>query len=243
MTVRFAFVVPTRNSIATLEQALLSLAGQSHRAWRAVVVDDCSDDGTPDAIRIVAQELGIASRLTLIESKTRRWEIANTLLALERVGSDEVVCRLDLDDYLCDLNALEIVAKAYDADPELDVVWTAHRWFDSNGITTTNVSADMPAAADPYVHPWCASHLKTWRKSVLDGVSDANFRGQDGEHFKRIGDQAFMLPALERARKRRFLPFAAYAYRCDMSPETFSTDDARFQRDEALYLRARGFVP
>lgn len=242
MTAKFAFAIPTRNSTKTLEQALVSLAGQSYKNWRAVIVDDCSTDGTASAIEIVASELGIRNKLTVIQNDERLWEIANTLKALEVIQPDEIVCRLDLDDYLCDLNALEIIARRYDKDPELDALWTAHRWFDANGITTMNISKSMPQGADPYAHPWVSSHLKTFRRSLLTDVSDANYRGKDGEYFKRIGDQTFMLPALARARKHEFLPIAAYAYFCPMDPSNFQTDDAKFQKEEADYLRARGFV-
>lgn len=170
------------------------------------------------------------------------WEIANIIQALQHVEPDEIVCRLDFDDYLCDLNALEIIAKQYETDPQLDVVYTAHRWFDENGITTQNISGPMPQGVDVYKHPWCASHFKTFRKNVLDGVSDANYRGVDGQYFKRIGDQAFMLPALHRARKHKFVPIAAYAYYCPMMPSNFQTEDAKFQKEEAEFLRSRGFV-
>ena len=150
MTTKFAFVVPTRNSITTLEQTLVSLAGQSHKQWRAVVIDDCSTDGTPEALEIVALELGIRDKIDIVRNDERLWEVANVLKGLARVHSDEVVCRLDLDDYLCDLNALEIVAQAYDQVPDLDALWTGHRWFDSNGITNRNISGPLPTGADPY---------------------------------------------------------------------------------------------
>jgi glycosyltransferase involved in cell wall biosynthesis len=242
MAVKFAFAIPTRNSVETVEQALMSLAAQSYKKWRAVIVDDCSTDSTVDAIEMVALELGISNKLKIIQNTERLWEIANTVKCLEHIRDDEVVCRLDLDDYLCDLNALEIIAKHYDKDPELDIVYTAHRWYDQNGITTQNISGPMPSNADPYKYPWCASHFKTFRKSVLNDVSDMNFRDSSGEYFKRIGDQAFMLPALFKARKHKFVPISAYAYRCSMSPETFQTEDAKYQKQEADYLRNRGFV-
>jgi glycosyltransferase involved in cell wall biosynthesis len=242
MTIQFAFAIPTRNSTKTLAKTLVSLAGQSYDHWRAVIVDDCSTDGTKDKIAAVASDLGILGKLTLIRNDVRSWEIVNTLKALEQIQPDEIVCRLDLDDYLCDLNALEIIARRYAKDLELDALWTAHRWFDSNGVTTMNISGPMPQNADPYKHPWVSSHLKTFRRSLLTGVSDLNYRGKDGEYFKRIGDQTFMLPALARARKHEFLPIAAYAYFCPMDPGNFQTDDAKFQKEEAHYLRSRGFV-
>ncbi len=240
--IKFAFVIPTRNSWKTAKQALASMAYQSHRNWRAIIVDDCSNDSTPELLRLMTKDLGISEKVEIIENTERKWEVANVLKAMERVQSDEIVCRIDLDDYLCDLNALEIIAKAYATHEDLDVLYTAHRWMDDNGVTNTNISGPLPEDADPYVYPWVSSHLKTWKKSVSEQVSDANYRGKDGEYIRRAGDQAIYLPILKLARKRLYCPIATYAYRCDMSPSNFQTEDAKFQKAEAEFLRKRGFV-
>ncbi len=242
MTIKFAFAIPTRNSTSTLEQALISLAGQSYKNWRAIIVDDCSTDDTVEAIDIVSRELGIKNKLTVIRNTERSWEIANTLKALENIQNDEIVCRLDLDDYLCDLNALDITAQAYKHFPNVDVVYSKQRWFDENQLTNFNISANLPKGADPYVYPWVTSHFKTFRRSLLNNVKDTNYRGADGEYFKRIGDQAFMLPALKNAREWFFLEYPFYAYRCSMKPETFESEDAKFQASEAQFLRQRGYI-
>src|SRR3990167_4659145 len=97
-------------------------------------------------------------------------------------------------------------------------------------------------SVDPYQGEWRTSHLKTFRKRLINRINDQNFRGEDGEYVRRAGDQALYLPILHEAKRRVHLPMVTYAYRCDMRPQTFQTDDARFQRDEALYLRQRGFV-
>jgi glycosyltransferase involved in cell wall biosynthesis len=242
MKTTFAFAIPTRNSVKTAWQTLVSLAGQSHTDWYAVVVDDCSTDGTADYVEECAAELRIGDKVRVVRNSERRWEVSNVLEAMSWMGDDDVVCRLDLDDYLCDLNALEIMARAYEQVPGLEAAWSNHRWFDSNGVTNQNISAAMPNDADPYKHPWVSSHLKTWKKSVSKRVFDANYRGPDGEYIKRAGDQAIYLPVLKLAKRRVHVPVAMYAYRCEMKPETFSSEDAKFQKDEAEYLRARGFL-
>jgi len=243
VTTKFCFVIPTRNSEKTLRQALLSLAGQSYPHWRAVIVDDCSDDDTLHELERTACDLHIQDRITVLGNETRKWEVANVVAGLSLVESDEVVCRLDLDDYLCDLNALEIMAQAYTSFPDVDVVYSKHRWFDEEKLTNFNISAKLPAGADPYVHPWVTSHFKTFKRSLLKDVKDENYRDANGEYFKRIGDQVFMLPALKNARSWLFVEQSLYAYRCSLKPETFQTDDAKYQATEAAYLRSRGYVP
>lgn len=240
----FTFVVPTRNSSATLEQAMASVAYQSYKNWDMIVVDDASTDNTVDKLTEVCAKFNIDTdeKVKILQNNERLWEVRNILEALKYVKPDSIVCRLDLDDYLCDLNALEIINRAYNENELIDAAWCSQRWFGPNGITPNNISGPMPNGVDVYKFPWVSSHLKTFRKRLIEGVRDENFRGQDGEYFKRIGDQAIYLPVLHNAKRYAHLPFVAYAYYCDMSPATFQSDDAKFQKSEAEYLRHRGYI-
>ena len=74
-------------------------------------------------------------------------------------------------------------------------------------------------------------------------MKDENFRGEDGEYFKRIGDQTIYLPVLHQsAGNWHYEPIVAYHYTIDMKPQTFQSDDAKFQKNEGEFLRARGFI-
>lgn len=238
---RFVVIAPTYNAEHTARQAILSLAAQSYENWHLIVIDDMSTDDTARTTLCLMKSLGLLEKLTYVFNKEKKWEVANVLHGLSLCNDDDIIVRMDLDDYLLNTGTFEIFNKIYQ-DQSLDAVWSAHVWFGKNGLTNTNISGPLPDSADPYVHPWVSSHMKTWRKNVLNGVNDANFRGSNGEYFRRIGDQAFYLPVLKRARKRLFVPIAAYAYRCEQNFETFQTDDAKFQAEEARFLRQRGFV-
>lgn len=209
-----------------------------------VVVDDASTDNTVDKLTEVCSKFNVDTdeKVKILKNNERCWEVRNILEALKHVESNSIVCRLDLDDYLTDLNALEIINRAYNENELLDVAWTSHRWYDSSGVTPNNISSYMPNGVDVYKFPWCSSHLKTFRKYLIEDVKDENFRGQDGEYFKRIGDQAIYLPVLHNSKRYAHLPFVSYAYYCDMSPQTFQTDDAKFQKSEAEFLRQRGYL-
>lgn len=240
---RYIFIAPTFNAVETCKQAILSLAVQSYDNWRLIVIDDMSTDKTELEIRNTFSFLGIYEKLTYIKNDKKMWEVANVLQGLKLCNDDDIICRMDLDDYLIDANALEIIDMQYQNNPNLDVVWSSHRWFEPGKLTNMNISKDLPRGSDPYVHPWVSSHFKTFRKSVLRSVKDENYRGPNSEYFKRIGDQVFMLPALKNAREWLHIPMPFYAYRCVLSPQTFQTDDAKFQQQEAIFLRSRGYIP
>lgn len=242
MSKRFVFICPTFNAEKTARQALLSIASQSYQNWRVIFIDDMSTDDTCRTVLQLMNSLKLESKLTCVFNKTKKWEVENVIQGLALCDDDDIICRMDLDDYLTDLNALEILNVLYEKDPELDAIWTAHRWFDETQLTTMNISSHMQPGSDPYVHRWVSSHFKTFKKSLLKNVKDENYRGADGQYFKRIGDQAFMLPALKCARKWRYLDMPMYAYRCSLQPETFQSEDAKFQASEAAFLRWRGFL-
>lgn len=251
MSNRFVFVAPMFNASTTLARMLHSICGQSYDNWKIILIDDCSSEeerakcsnilyrfkslvGDPGPV------IGdIDRKIVDLWNSEKRWEVANVLWGLNdrNLRPDDIICRIDADDWMSDLDALAIIDSAYQ-ETGCDALWTMHRW----GFSDKCISGPMPQGADPYRHPWVSSHLKTFRKRLLNDVKDANYRGEDGEYIRRAGDQAIYLPALYKAQKHVFLPRTLYHYNIKDVPETYQTSDARFQRDEALFLRSRGFV-
>lgn len=248
MNNRFVFVAPMYNASKTLPQMLHSIFGQSYTNWSIVLTDDVSDtDDLVETMTVIESFYDLLGRndqhrLKFRGNVRKKWEVENVLTMIkDECLESDIVCRIDADDYLCDLDALRVLNEAYN-QYEPDCIWTAHRWFDDKQITSFNISAQLPDNADPYKHPWVTSHLKTFRKGKFDLINDLNFRGSDGNYIKRAGDQSLFLPILHNARKRMYLPMVTYAYRCDMNQANFQTEDAKFQKTEAEFIRARGYV-
>ena len=238
---RFVFIIPTFNAEKTIERCLHSVYTQTYNNVKIIVIDDVSTDDTVGMVRHVQSRLA-PGQLRLIENKDKKWEVANVLEGLKYCESEDIVCRLDGDDWLCDCDALEIINRRY-WETGCDILWTSHRWDFSN----INISRNLPFSSNPSEFPWVSSHLKTFKKKMIDGVSDKNFRGEDGEYFKRIGDQAIYLPVLYRSfmwgnRLWHYEPIVAYHYTIKLEDETFQSEDAKFQKNEAEFLRKRGFV-
>ena len=231
--------MPAFNARETIQYSINTVMMQNYPDWGIVVVDDMSTDGTPDAVQEMIDSYNMPEdRLKLIVNTEKKWEIANVLEGMKHADDSDIICRLDGDDWLCDTDALAILNYRYESEG-YDAIWTAHRW----SFTHANMSTDLPNDANPYEHEWVSSHLKTFRKKLLSGVKDENFRNSEGEYFKRIGDQVIYLPALYQAAGNwHFEPIVAYHYNIELNQDTFHTEDAKFQKDEALELRERGFV-
>lgn len=236
---RFVFVMPAYNAIETIQYSINTVMMQNYPDWKVVVIDDMSTDGTPEAVQQMIDSYNINDdKLKLIVNTEKKWEVANVLEGIEHADENDIICRLDGDDWLCDNDALAILNYQYEEEG-YDAIWTAHRWSFSHA----NMSTDLPKDANPYEHPWVSSHLKTFRKKLLSGVNDNNFRNSDGEYFKRIGDQVIYLPALHQAAGNwHFEPIVAYHYNIELDNNTFHTEDAKFQKAEGEELRARGFI-
>lgn len=237
---RFCFVVPMFNASATLPRMLHSVYGQSYDNWHVFLIDDVSNDLEREKYRktLAAFEMLDADRVTTIWNDEKKWEVKNVLEGVSRCESDDIVCRLDADDWLVDLDSLSYLNAVYNRT-SADAVWTAHRW----GFTDRNISGPMSHTVDVYKHPWVSSHFKTFRRRLLDGVPLENFLNENGEFIKRAGDQCVYLPALQNAKHFGFINRVMYHYTIDeQGGAVYQTDDAKFQKSEADFIRERGYV-
>jgi len=245
---KFVFVAPMYNASQYVGQMLHSICAQSYDNWQIILIDDCSSQPEQIAsqIKITAfQELlhkfgDDKEKIKVIwnsEGRGKQWEVSNVLHGISMCQDDDIIVRIDADDWLTEIDALSILDNVY-TRTDVEALWTAHRW----GMSDKNISGPLPVDANVYKHPWVSSHLKTFRKRLINNVKDENFRDETGNYFRRIGDQAIYLPVLRNTKKRVFLPRCFYHYTINDIPETYQTSDAVFQRDEALFLRHRGYI-
>lgn len=230
--------MPAFNAEKTITRSLLSVISQSYDNWKVIIKDDMSTDKTADIVDAVTKTFGLESRINLHVNTKKKWEVQNVTEMIDLCDPNDIICRLDGDDWLTDLDILYILNEKYN-QTHSGAIWTAHRW----SFTDQNISGPLPNDANPYEHPWVSSHLKTCRASLIQDIDKSNYKNENGEYFKRIGDQAMYLPALYNAQGNwHFEPRVAYHYSIKIRPETFSSEDAKFQKQEAEYLRERGFI-
>ncbi len=240
---KFVFVVPVFNGAKTVEQTLYSIAAQSYDNWHVILIDDMSTDTTVRTIKKFADGMWLSGRrlqysIDVIVNAEKKWEVANVLQGIARCDDEDIVCRIDGDDWLTDTDALAMINSAYEQSG-CDALWTGHRW----GFSDKNISGPMSFGSDVYRHPWVSSHLKTFRKHLLNDVPYENFVNMDGELVRRAGDQSLYLPALHNSKNYVFLPRCVYHYSIDERDGlVYQTDDAKFQKNEADFIRTRGYV-
>jgi glycosyltransferase involved in cell wall biosynthesis len=87
-------LIPARNAAATLDEALASLAAQTHDDWEAVVVDDGSTDETP---RLLAEWARRDPRFRVVRNETGQGIVGSLNRALE-LARAPLLARMDADD-------------------------------------------------------------------------------------------------------------------------------------------------
>jgi glycosyltransferase involved in cell wall biosynthesis len=240
---RFVIICPMFNCGSTLTRLLHSLFGQSYFNWKLILLDDMSDQHErEECARIITTFKTLrktdCKRVKVVWNDRKKWEMENVLYGIKEFClDDDIVCRCDGDDFLSELDAFYIINQYY-VQTKCDVAWTMHRW----GFTDNNISGPMQPGIDPYAQKWSASHFKTFRKYLINDIPYENFLNQNNELIKRTGDQGLYLPVLSKAQNAVFIPRVMYHYSIKLEKETFQSDDAKFQKEEAEFIRKRGFV-
>jgi len=221
----------------------MSVHAQSYDDWEMIILDDVSDDDTGRVCNEIAKTLSIEDRLTVISRDEKHGETRNTIDVCERIDDNEVVVRLDAGDWLTDLDCFYILDKIYTESHDPAVVWTAHRW----AYTSTNISGPLDSDISPYKQPWKSSHLKTFRRSIMNGINPQNYLDEDGNWIMIACDQAVFLPMLEKAwrmgRPNIYLNMCMYHYNIDLNDsELFIKPRSKRQKMSAEWIRARGYI-
>lgn len=231
------FVVPSFNALKNIDALVSSIYSQTDKDWRIIYIDDVSDDEFKFDDSINVFEL-LDEKIDVIINVEKKYALRNIVDNVKRLcDDDDIVAVVDGDDQLCNINTVSLLKDAY-LDPDVDVVWTAHKW-DTNGI---NVSKDMPQGINPYQWEWCSSHLKTFRAKLLRNIPESNFKDMNGKWFQRGYDQALMLPLLYKSKKRKYIPDVCYQYNinsCSINDRDWSE---RRQLNTVNLVRARGYL-
>ena len=244
MSSKFVFLTPAFNCEDDIKKTLFSMVSQSYDNWRAIFIDDVSEDKTGETILDVSNRLGLGSRVQVVRREEKYGETRNTLTEIENIEDDEIVCRLDGGDWLTENDTLYYLDEVY-RKYNPGVLWTKHRW----AFTPTNISGPMNLSEKQtvYEHPWVSSHLKTFRADKLKRVPKRNFLDENGNWIMIACDQTVFLPMMHMCIENKeplvHMPLVCYHYSIDLhKPNLYHNQRSYNQRDMAIWVRERGFL-
>ena len=159
----FDVLLPVKNGVAYLTEAIDSIVHQTHRDWRLLVLDHGSQDGSLE----LAQRISERDRRIVIFS----FPTATGLSELLNLGLAHCDCnyvlRQDADD-ISSLNRMAILSDVFLADPTLVLAGSKGQIINGAGkhlgeLDVPLASADLSASAlfkTPVAHPTVAMRLR-----------------------------------------------------------------------------------
>lgn len=212
-------VIPSYNNIQWYEKNLDSILSQEFTNFRVIYIDDCSKDGTGDAVENYLREKGVDFRVThfcdglcvmpdlvtdhpfqIVRNINRTGALANLFRAIHTCDDDEIVVTVDGDDWLPDPRVLNRLNKTYGQGQ----IWLTHGKMIEYPKGSTAWCIPVPAdiiARNAFREFRCPSHLRTfyaWLFKRIDG-DDLFYKG---EFFPMAWDMAIMFPMIEMAGER-----------------------------------------
>jgi glycosyltransferase involved in cell wall biosynthesis len=159
----FDVLLPVKNGVAYLTEAIESIVHQTHDDWRLLILDHGSHDGSLE----LAQRVSERDRRIVVFSRPQ----AEGLSELLNFGLKHCDCNYVLRQYADDisnLNRMAVLAKVFLADPTLVLAGSKGEIIDGKGkhlgeIDVPLTSADLSASAifkTPVAHPTVAMRLK-----------------------------------------------------------------------------------
>jgi glycosyltransferase involved in cell wall biosynthesis len=104
--------MPCYNAEKTITQSLLSVISQSYDNWKIIIRDDMSTDDTRSIIDNIVTVFGLQEKISVKTNTEKYWEVANILDMLKECDDNDIICRLDGDDWLTDLDCFAILKKS-----------------------------------------------------------------------------------------------------------------------------------
>jgi hypothetical protein len=202
---RFIFMITGRNvPPGRIRRCIDSVSAQTLKNWGAIIVDDGSA-----AMERMSAELAVAAfadRITLIQPRERRGQLANMVLAISQICTDpeSVIITLDLDDALIGPNVLERLEREYSSGADVTV----------GSMLRTDKKAHYPVV---FQQPRKArggnvwQHLRSFKKRLFDAIPDEDLR-INGSYVDIAVDWSFMLPIVEMASKPVWIQEKLYFY-------------------------------
>ena len=204
-------VIPSYKNIKWYEQNLGSVYVQKYKNYRVIYVDDCSPDGTGDAVEKYIEEQNQGLRTQVIRNIERVGAMANIYMAVHTCREHEIVVLLDGDDWLAHDEVFKKLNQVYSKGN----IWFTHGTLMEYPWGNVSWNDPIPPEAianNTYRQYKCPSHLRTFYAWLFKKIKLQDFLYK-GQFLIMAWDMAIMYPLAEMAgEKHAFIKEVNYVY-------------------------------
>lgn len=125
---KISIVLPTYNGEKFIRESIESLLNQTYKNWELIIVNDCSTDNTLNIINEYAQK---DSRIRIYNNEVNKRIAASLNVGFSQATGEYYTWTSD--DNMFKPNAIEVLAKYLDENPEIDLVSSRYDVIDEEG--------------------------------------------------------------------------------------------------------------
>lgn len=213
-------ITPFYNCENYIARCIESIAAQDYENYEVILIDDASTDNTVKNAVSMLESLPdeIQEKFTLIVNTENQGAVKNQIDNIRNITNPEaIVMLIDGDDSLINDNSIfSYYNEIYeDAEFTYGSCWSM---VDNIPLISQPYPEEVKASKTYRSHhfSWIMpyTHLRTFKRFLLDGIEDSSFQDDEGKWFKAGGDGSVFYSLIENAdpKKIKCLQEIVYNY-------------------------------
>lgn len=230
----FVIIIPSYNNIRWYDKNLYMLAQQNktYKNWRAIYIDDCSTDGTGEAVQKYISDNNLSAQVQFIRNPQNMGAMYNLYHAIHACKDDEIVITYDGDDWFANENVLTTLNTIYNDKN----IWITYGQYVTYPMGWPGISKQIPDFVTDQnsfrQYAWLSSHLRTFYAGLFKKIKQEDLM-ENGKFYVMTWDQAIMYPMLEMAgHHAKFVDKVLYVYNGDNPISDWRKDEKLLHNTE-----------
>ena len=246
----FVIIIPSYNNSKWVKKNIMSVINQEYYNWRAIFVDDYSDDNTFGKAKKLVDSYKLNNSFLFVNNTTRKYQTHNRYISYMSCQPEEICVFVDGDDWLAHDSVLKILNDEY-TKHNLLASYGQFAYFENNKITIASGKYEFPkniVQTNSYrKYNWISQHLRTVKAEIMQSIPKYQLQDENGEWLTKCSDMAEMFWALEHSNgHHKNIGSILYIYNKDSSvtrPNSYYNDNTKDRDKLVSYIRSHPVPP